>query len=1094
VTNTPQIPAETSNLATSLKMGGAEEDIQTIEVIELTDDEARNQHAHQTDDAFNIIIIGEVGQGKSSLSMALSGDDSILVKNAANGVTKAIRVYNILPELLEGAWIFDSPGVGDRDTTLADLLDHLADLCGSIDVHCVIFAIDMTKPRIHLGSQVCLLMIQKGFIKSYDHVIICGTKKDQMDEEDIEEWIENTGEEIANTFFGGLSNIAGICSVGLTMERKKEERSEFEVVDKDVDDLVQLMKKIQILGAPALYDSSFDITELAKAAGELLNLQLTEEEIEELQKKFAERNQFYHRARGKTTTSVSLEPGVPDEKDEVQDDEIVYIHVNADNLSEEEEKMDEVEDNDEVYDQVKEIHEYQNVMDIKQDNCSELDPLKEDSSPPRKKDDSSPKVSYLVLAYAPELNPDSKKRIFRVPSEKVRLDMSHIRVFSSTHTVMSLSAALTMILVLFWWWTPHLQYYVDQGMPYAFIAWTALFCLMMAYGLRNGMVLRIVLVRLYSIIIEDILIFWVSVALFPIVFFLWTLCFKPMYKIQFEDGQDSNVNGHKKSPSSFWNFSNFHMRVCQVFREICVVLMLLYFWFYKFFSFCITYCRGGVSSRSKLCVGPYTLFLECEQHLSVLFLGGEPLWCAVDSEGHGRKQCDVTSNDNEGSDSDGERSDSDREHGECDVKQFANMRNKYGLSGTLMHIANQPRIGIWLKIGLTLGVILKLLSHLFHTQSAGIDHEFIIIIHYSWSIFWAIVYITSFWALMSFESLTKQRTVLDLGLEEYACPHRETVEEKYKKAIAHAEKTYPYNVMNFIDFDETWTNVILRFSVTSWLFCIVLLFADRRLNEDGRSGTWERLQSTEQLSTFSLYIVLAPAVFFSWAPILIIVSEVIYDYCKYLKFSLLPQHTTHELWRHVAVIQGIARFRVDNEADLDDESRDELAEEWNKFGSNWQINHGIITKLNKVISRYLLVMFILVILGSILALMQLIAVVFDIDWYEGKIRYGYSASTILLWSSLLLLTTVYKMQLVNQIRETSVGKLKQNLIEKSKHSHLALQSFEAVIETFQNKFPIVAMVGRIQMRGFEYHFLQVIALATTFGWISRIAYIYHTQV
>merc|ERR1719361_426750 len=82
---------------------------------------------------FNIVIVGEIGDGKTSLVQALCVDaerEHCMVKRAYRGVTKEIRRYRVKPELISNAYVLDSPGTGDkRDSKIS---------CeAGIDIECV---------------------------------------------------------------------------------------------------------------------------------------------------------------------------------------------------------------------------------------------------------------------------------------------------------------------------------------------------------------------------------------------------------------------------------------------------------------------------------------------------------------------------------------------------------------------------------------------------------------------------------------------------------------------------------------------------------------------------------------------------------------------------------------------------------------------------------------------------------------------------------------------------------------------------------------------------------------------------------------------
>jgi len=206
---------------------------------------------------FNVIVVGEVGQGKSSLIQALTDPDSRQyshVGNAAKGVTKDIEAFRMRPEIVPYGFIHDTPGVGDQDVSLQKLMILLQRICSEKVIHCIILCQRVDQSRIGTGLQIAGKMIKGAFKESYDHVIVCGTFKDKVllgkdkDEEEyhLNEWKEKTAAKIIQDFLGDDKEAQKkLCTVSVDMKRMPWNRDQFWSVPSASEDLEELKKSLR---------------------------------------------------------------------------------------------------------------------------------------------------------------------------------------------------------------------------------------------------------------------------------------------------------------------------------------------------------------------------------------------------------------------------------------------------------------------------------------------------------------------------------------------------------------------------------------------------------------------------------------------------------------------------------------------------------------------------------------------------------------------------------------------------------------------------------------------------------------------------------
>lgn len=163
------------------------------------------------------IILGAAGDGKSSIVRKLADPNvkQVLPESGRNpnGVTKNIRPYNIMCQGKE-MLLVDTMGIGDENKGISDLIAGLQSLLlkpaedgdssssASEDyhqVHGIIVTNLIISSRLGLACQILQQIIKHGLVKDsngispWERIIICGTKRDRCDKDEIQDFQEKTG-------------------------------------------------------------------------------------------------------------------------------------------------------------------------------------------------------------------------------------------------------------------------------------------------------------------------------------------------------------------------------------------------------------------------------------------------------------------------------------------------------------------------------------------------------------------------------------------------------------------------------------------------------------------------------------------------------------------------------------------------------------------------------------------------------------------------------------------------------------------------------------------------------------------------------------
>eukprot|EP00438_Fugacium_kawagutii_P005502 Skav227046 [mRNA] locus=scaffold72:638890:641028:- [translate_table: standard] len=152
----------------------------------------------------NILVVGECGDGKTTL-IARFRDPAKSAQPAIGrnprGVTKEIMMYPCLD--LDGVRtnLIDTPGVGDMDCSVIQLISMIEAFLTEGMVPGGIRAVVVTNPvpdgRVKLGAQIVQAVVDKGFVAAhgddkYANIILCGTKVDRADPEGIAIFMEGS--------------------------------------------------------------------------------------------------------------------------------------------------------------------------------------------------------------------------------------------------------------------------------------------------------------------------------------------------------------------------------------------------------------------------------------------------------------------------------------------------------------------------------------------------------------------------------------------------------------------------------------------------------------------------------------------------------------------------------------------------------------------------------------------------------------------------------------------------------------------------------------------------------------------------------------
>jgi len=168
-----------------------------------------------------ILLVGPSGAGKSSIVRGLAelGQSEPEVGRDPRGVTKTAASY--LCKDGEGALfeLIDTPGVGDFDISPLQLISMIETQLVRSPLEGVVVTVPVADQRISLAQQLVQILLDLGLtapgIKKYDNVILCGTKLDKADEEDMRNFMEGFVDRghpsVKEMFFRRVGRLEGLC-------------------------------------------------------------------------------------------------------------------------------------------------------------------------------------------------------------------------------------------------------------------------------------------------------------------------------------------------------------------------------------------------------------------------------------------------------------------------------------------------------------------------------------------------------------------------------------------------------------------------------------------------------------------------------------------------------------------------------------------------------------------------------------------------------------------------------------------------------------------------------------------------------------------
>jgi len=242
---------------------------------------------------FNVVILGEIRAGKSSLVQALCREEDrkkVPVAVAAGGVTKQIASYRIREEILENAWVIDSPGAGDKDFSICELVDALIEFYRQVKISCVILACDTSDDGCKIGGRLAGKILEASLVNSHEHIIICGTKADRWKKRQRKkrekQWRRDIAKAINDDNFEG--NIEHICVTALEVDFDSDDESAMkgEIVDleseeTDIQELIDCMRKVKDLNKYATTQAP-NIKSLVNDIAKIIGAELTTNQKEEI--------------------------------------------------------------------------------------------------------------------------------------------------------------------------------------------------------------------------------------------------------------------------------------------------------------------------------------------------------------------------------------------------------------------------------------------------------------------------------------------------------------------------------------------------------------------------------------------------------------------------------------------------------------------------------------------------------------------------------------------------------------------------------------------------------------------------------------------
>ncbi len=237
-----------------------------------------------------VLVIGECGDGKSTLVNHMR--DPIRSQEAqaglrVSGITKDIVEYPGMPIEEQDFTFLDTPGIGDKDVTPAQLMAMLEnrlsppvlDKFKPPPIHCILVTTKTTNRRVSLGAQVVEMLVNKGFVgpTKWQNVIFVGTMSDEADEETLQFFRTDVVPHFFRKAFEGDATLSAVVC--------KHDYSELKAALLEVPDTVLLYERppIDVLSEALAhllgYEASEVSSKLLEAREEVARLQADYEEM-----------------------------------------------------------------------------------------------------------------------------------------------------------------------------------------------------------------------------------------------------------------------------------------------------------------------------------------------------------------------------------------------------------------------------------------------------------------------------------------------------------------------------------------------------------------------------------------------------------------------------------------------------------------------------------------------------------------------------------------------------------------------------------------------------------------------------------------------
>jgi len=165
-------------------------------------------------DSLNILVIGECGDGKSQLVKFFADRagvrDGPIPGLAANGQTKDLKKYDVGVIRGRHVTLIDTPGVGDKDIKLGQLIVMIETFLESDHINGVIICSQVARMRITLGGQMVGTVAEKGFQgdDKWKGFIIVGTQKDRCKKRELENFKNDVVPKFNGFIHGDIDKIA----------------------------------------------------------------------------------------------------------------------------------------------------------------------------------------------------------------------------------------------------------------------------------------------------------------------------------------------------------------------------------------------------------------------------------------------------------------------------------------------------------------------------------------------------------------------------------------------------------------------------------------------------------------------------------------------------------------------------------------------------------------------------------------------------------------------------------------------------------------------------------------------------------------------